>query len=124
MTYMAVREDSRIKKAVVISGVSDAFMSYEKRTDMRIVFNELVKVTPKNNPMAYEKRSATYWADEIKCPILIIHSKLDEKVAFEQAEKMVQALEMAGKEYKFVSYEDDIHGLHPEDFSIIMEWCQ
>ena len=124
MTYMACREDNRIKKAVVISGMSDAFMSYEERFDMQIVFQELVEVIPKNDPAAYEKRSATYWADEIKCPILIIHSKQDEKVSFEQAEKMVQALEAAGKEYKFISYEDNVHGLHPEDQQIIMEWCQ
>ena len=124
MTYMACREDSRIKKAVVISGLSDAFMMYEERTDMQQVFKELVRQTPKSDPMAYEKRSATYWADEIKCPVLIIHSKLDERVSFEQAEKMVQALEEAGKEYKFVSYEDDVHGLHPEDLQIIMDWCQ
>lgn len=124
MTYMAVREDSRIKKAVVISGLSDAFMAYDERTDMQEVFKELVGETPKSNPEEYEKRSAVYWAEEIKCPILIIHSKLDERVSFEQAEKMVEALEEAGKEYKFISYEDDVHGLHPEDFSIIMEWCQ
>ena len=124
MTYMAVREDSRIKKAVVISGLSDAFMAYATRTDMQEVFKELVGETPKSNPEEYQKRSAVYWAEEIKCPILIIHSKLDERVSFEQAEKMVEALEEAGKEYKFISYEDDVHGLHPEDFSIIMEWCQ
>ena len=96
----------------------------QKKFDMQIVFDELVKATSKNDPIAYEKRSATYWADEIKCPLLIIHSKQDEKVAFGQAEKMIQALEDAGKEYKFVSYEDDVHGLHPEDQQIIMEWCQ
>ena len=124
MTYMACREDDRIKKAVVISGMSDAFMSYEERTDMQTVFNELVKVTPKDDPAAYEKRSATYWPDEINCPLLIIHSKQDEKVSYEQAEKIAQALEDAGKEYKFVTYEDDVHGAHPEDLQIIMEWCQ
>lgn len=124
MTYMAVREDSRIKKAVVVSGLADSFMTYEARTDMQQVFKELVRETPQSNPAAYERRSATFWADELKCPVLIIHSKLDERVAFDQAEKMVAALETAGKDYKFVSYEDDIHGLHPEDFSIIMEWCQ
>ena len=124
MTYMAVREDSRIKKAIVVSGLADSFMSYEERTDMQKVFIELIRQTPKSNPEAYEKRSATLWADEIKCPILIIHSKLDEKVSYKQAEKMMEALEEAGKEYKFISYEDDVHGLHPEDFSIIMEWCQ
>ena len=124
MTYMACREDSRIKKAVVISGLSDAFMAYEERTDMQQVFKELVRQTPKSDPMAYEKRSATYWAEEIKCPVLIIHSKLDERVSFGQAEKMATALEEAGKEYKFISYEDNVHGLHPEDLPIIMEWCQ
>ena len=33
-------------------------------------------------------------------------------------------LETAGKEYEFVSYKDDMYGLHPEDFSIIMQWCK
>ncbi|MBQ4060274.1 MAG: prolyl oligopeptidase family serine peptidase [Lachnospiraceae bacterium] len=103
MTYMAAREDSRIKKAVVISGVSDAFMSYDERIDMQQVYKELVGETPESNPEEYTKRSATYWADEIKCPILIIHSKLDKKVSFEQAEKMTKVLEEAGKEYKFIS---------------------
>ena len=113
-----------VKKAVVISGLAEAFMSYDERNDMQTVYKELVKATPTTNPAEYEKRSATYWADEIKCPLLIIHSKQDEKVAFEQAEKMVQALDAAGKEYKFVRYEDDVHGGRPEDFQIIMEWCK
>ena len=121
---MAVREDSRIKKAIAISGLADSFMSYEERKDMQKVFIELIRETPKSNPEAYEKRSATLWADEIKCPILIIHSKLDEKVSYKQAEKMVNALETSKKEYKFVSYENNVHGLHAEDFQIIMDWCQ
>ena len=124
MTYMACREDDRIKKAVVISGLADAFMSYDERKDMQKVFVELFRQTPETDPEAYERRSATLWADEIKCPILIIHSKQDEMVAFEQAEKMVQALKEAGKEYKFVSYEDNVHGARQEDLQIIMEWCQ
>lgn len=124
MTYMAVREEERIKKAVVVSGIADTFMSYGDRTDMRQVYTELIGGTPEELQEEYEKRSATYWADEIKCPVLIIHSKLDEKVSYAQAEKMVQCLETAGKEYKFESYEDAVHGLHPQDFEMIMEWFQ
>lgn len=124
MTYMAVREDDRIKKAVVVSGLADAFMSYEDREDMEEVFHELVGGTPEELPEEYEKRSATYWADEINCPVLIIHSKLDERVSYAEAEKMAQCLCNAGKEYQFVTYEDDVHGLHSEDFEIIMEWCK
>lgn len=125
MTYMAIREDSRIKKGVVVSGLADAFMGYEERADMRSeVFEELIGGTPQELPEKYEKRSATYWADELKCPLLIIHSKQDEQVPFEQAEKMASCMESAGKEYKLVTYEDDVHGLHPEDFEIIMDWLK
>lgn len=123
MTYMAMREDERIKKGVVVSGLADAFMSYDDREDMRLVFEELVGGTPEEIPEQYEQRSATYWADELKCPVLIIHSKQDERVSYEQVEKMIEGLEDAQMEYKLVTYEDNVHGLHPEDFEIIMEWC-
>lgn len=122
MTYMAAREDSRIKKAVVVSGIADCFMSWDEREDMQEVYFELIGKTPDEAPEEYEKRSAVYWADEIKCPVLIIHSSLDEKVSYAQAEKMTECLEKAGKEYKFVNYDDNIHGLHPQDFDIIMDW--
>lgn len=122
MTYMAAREDSRIKKAVVVSGIADCFMSWDEREDMQEVYHDLIGKTPDEAPEEYEKRSAVYWADEIKCPVLIIHSSLDEKVSYAQAEKMTECLEKAGKEYKFVNYDDNIHGLHPQDFDIIMDW--
>lgn len=124
MTYLAAKEDDRIKKAVVVSGEADLFMGWEEREDMREVFSELIGKTPEEAPEEYEKRSATYWADEILCPVLIIHSKLDEKVSYAQAEKMIQCLQNAGKEYQFITHEDNVHGLHPEDFDTIMEWFE
>ena len=124
MTYLAIRQDDRIKKAVVVSGIADTFMHYEERPDMKRIYVPLVGGTPDEMPEEYEKRSATYWADEIKCPVLIIHSKLDPRVSYAQAEKMVQCLEKAGKEYKFVSYEDDTHGFHREAVELIREWLK
>lgn len=79
--------------------------------------------SPEEIPEEYEKRSAVYWADEFKCPVLFFHSKEDPRVSYDQAEKLVAALEAAGKEYKFVSYDDDVHGSHPEDWDIVREWC-
>lgn len=124
MTYEAIRRDDRIKKAVVVSGVADLFMWYEERADMRLGLVTFIGGTPDKLPEEYEKRSATYWADELKCPILLIHSKLDPRVSYAQAEKMVQCLEEAGMEYKVVSYEDDAHGYHYEDFEIITDWLK
>lgn len=122
MTYMACRQDSRIKKAVVLSGVSDLFLSYEERPDMRGIERN-IGGTPESVPEEYEKRSAVYWADEIQCPLLLIHSKLDKLVSYQHAEKMAEALEKAGKEYTLITYEDDVHGLHhPEDVPLILDW--
>ena len=96
MTYRAVSKDDRINKAVVVSGVADAFMNYEERPDIQDVYQILVGGSPEALPQEYERRSATYWADKIKCPIMIIHSEMDDKVSFEQAEKMVQMMEETG----------------------------
>ena len=97
-------------------------MSYNDRDDMKIIMEELIGGSPTEIPEEYEKRSATYWANEIKCPILIIHSKLDSRVSFSQAQKIVTALKKANKEYEFVEYEDDVHGIHEEDYVKINEW--
>lgn len=125
MTYQAVRDDNRIKKAIIGSGAADTIMTYKERgNEMKKVLVELIGGTPEELPEEYEKRSATYWADEIDCPLLIIHSTWDGRVSFAQAEKMVEQLEMYGKEYEFVVYEDTGHGFRPEDFEIIKKWCE
>lgn len=122
MTYQVISRDDRVDKAVVVSGIADVFDVYEKRHDMRSVLKELIGGTPKEVPEEYEKRSAVYFAKDILCPVLIIHSKQDEKVPYTEAENMVECLEEASMEYKFVVYEDDVHGFHPKDFGIIKKW--
>lgn len=126
MNYMALREDERIKKAIVVSGVSDAFMNYEDSdADMKKeVYEDLIGGSPEEIPDEYKKRSATYWADEIKCPVLIIHSKQDKRVSYAEAEKMSKALGKAGKKYKLVIYDDDLHGFHKEDLNVILDWLK
>ena len=54
----------------------------------------------------------------------IIHSKKDVGACFEQAEKMAKCLKKAGMEYKFVSYEEEVHGFQQEDCKIIPEWLR
>lgn len=124
MTYMTIRNDERIKKAVVISGIADLFMSCEERQDMLELCQNLIGSSPSEAPEEYQKRSATYWADQIKCPVLIIHSKEDEKVSFLQAEKMDECLSQAGIEHKLVTYEDGGHGIHQQDAQVISEWLE
>lgn len=116
MTYEVLRRDERVHKAVVVSGLSDCFMSYEERSDMQTIFDSLVGGSPEEMPEEYEKRSATYWADEINTPLLIIHATGDEKVSVAQADKLTEALEQAGKTYEYITFDGNSHGeIRPED---------
>lgn len=110
MTYEVLRRDERVHKAVVVSGLSDCFMSYEERSDMQTIFDSLVGGSPEEMPEEYEKRSATYWADEINTPLLIIHATGDEKVSVAQADKLTEALEQAGKTYEYITFDGNSHG--------------
>ena len=121
-TYQTIRADKRVKKAAVVSGIADVFINYEIRLSMNEFWQDITGGTPEEVPEEYEKRSATCWADELNCPVLIIHSKGDDRCLYAEAEKMVQCLEDAGKEYKFVSYDDAVHGIRAEDVAIIAEW--
>ena len=116
MTYEVLRQDERVNKAVIISGLSDCFMAYEERSDMQTVFDSLVGGSPEEMPEEYEKRSATYWADEINTPLLIIHATGDEKVSIAQADKLTEALKQAGKTYEYITFDGNSHGeIRPED---------
>lgn len=121
MTYMTARRDKRVKRIIAVSAVSDLFQSYKARDDMKEVLTRRIGGSPEDIPQEYEKRSAVYWADEIKVPVLIIHSKQDKQVAYSQAEAMDSKLK-GKKDYKFISYDDDVHGIHKQDFDAIKEW--
>ncbi len=121
MTYMAARKDDRIRRIAAVSALSDFENAYDERDDMKSVILEHIGVTPQSAPEEYEKRSAVCWADEIKVPVLIIHSRLDKQVPFHQAEEMYGKLK-DHVDCKFIIYDDDLHGPRQEDFPIINEW--
>ena len=122
MSYMTARADSRVKRIITVSAVSDLFQAYNDRDDMKTVLQNYIGGSPDDLPYEYENRSAVYWADEITVPVLMIHSKRDKQVSFSQAEELNKKFEEYRVDCKFVSYDDDIHGFHKEDYKIISEW--
>ncbi len=123
MTYLTARRDKRVKRIIAVSAVSDLFQSYNERDDMKEVLTSCIGGSPEVIPKEYEKRSAIYWADEIKVPVLIIHSKQDQKVAYSQAEAMYSKLK-SKTDCKFIPYDDDVHGIHKQDFKAVNEWLE
>lgn len=125
MTYEALREDQRIHKAVVVAGVADCSMSYEERSDMQPLFQELIGGTPKQLPEEYEKRSAIAWADQINTPLLIFHTTGDDKVSIKQVDKLVEQLKKYQKDYEYVTFDSNVHGdLRKTDVEKIRKWLQ
>ena len=125
MTYETLREDQRIHKAVVVAGVADCSMSYEERSDMQPLLQELIGGTPKQLPEEYEKRSAIAWADQINTPLLIFHTTGDDKVSVKQADKLVEQLKKYQKDYEYVTFDSHVHGdLRNTDVEKIRKWLQ
>ena len=123
MTYMAARQDKRVKRIIVCSGVSDLVTCYDESEDkMKQVLIKCIGGTPEEKPEDYKRRSAVYWADEIKIPVLIIHSKGDSRANFETQAQIIADKLKDSTDCTFITYEDDIHGFHEEDMSIIKEW--
>lgn len=122
MTYMTARQNDRVKRIIAISAVSDLFQSYEAREDMQKLLYNYIGTTPEQNPEEYEKRSAIYWTEEITVPVLIIHSKYDEKVSFSQAEDLYKKLKQNNKHMYFSVRDDNIHGLSDGDLEVILDW--
>ena len=124
MSYMTARTDSRIKGIIAISAVSDLEKAYEEREDMKNLLQNSIGGSPTDLPDEYKKRSAICWADEIKVPVLMIHSKLDEMVSYSQAESLNAEFEKNNLDCTFITYDDDIHGLHNEDAEKINNWIE
>lgn len=122
MTYRALCEDNRIQKAIVISGVSNLFMSYEERPDWKNAFNKRIGGSPSEFPEKYIERSAVLWAERIHTPIMLIHGKKDRHVSFAQSLEMYHALKNAGVPCKFRKRKDGVHGIIKTDLNAARNW--
>lgn len=112
---------------VIWGGVSDLFQTYEERVDLRRMLKRVVG-HPRKQPEAYVRRSAVFWADELRSPVLIVHGTNDPQVGVAHAYKLADALERAGKPYAMELYEGLAHRF-PKDvdekaLDAVFEWVR
>jgi dipeptidyl aminopeptidase/acylaminoacyl peptidase len=96
MALLAAIECPGLRSAVVWGGVSDLFLTYEERVDLRRMLRRVVG-HPRKQPEAYRWRSPVYRAAEIACPVLIIHGAEDQNVGVAHALRLADALRRYGK---------------------------
>ncbi len=121
MTYLVLREETRIKAAAVIGGVADLAAVYKQRPDMRRVLNYRVGGSPAELPEEYAKRSAVNWAAEINVPLLIFHAADDKNAPISQTDAFVKELEKHGKEFEYIRTEKGGHGFF--DFTVFLKFA-
>ncbi|HEC43859.1 MAG TPA: S9 family peptidase [Bacteroides sp.] len=76
------------------------------------VYTERFMRTPRENPDGYEKNSPVYYADRLKGHLLINHGMVDDNVHMQNSVDLVEALIQAGKQFEWMFYPDQAHGIY------------
>jgi dipeptidyl aminopeptidase/acylaminoacyl peptidase len=66
---------------------------------------------PRTARDAYRAGSPVHRLDQLAAPILVAHGERDERVRLEQSRELVSELRRLGKQYEFVTYPTEGHGL-------------
>lgn len=74
-------------------------------------FKKVFKNWEKDSLSILEARSAVRWAEEIGAPVLLMHSRLDDRVQCEHALSLAERLQFFKKPYSLIIYDEPSHSL-------------
>ncbi len=108
MTYLALKNNIAVNAAAVSSGLADMISGSKNRPDLvKGVYAELIPDFDKRSEELMRERSATYFADKINTPLLILQGNADWRAdTGNQALALVQKLQELGKTYELTVYSE------------------
>lgn len=113
-------EVSGVHRLVLWGGVADLKATYQERVDLRRMLRRVVGGTPKKVPEEYQRRSPIALAEQIPCPVLVMHGTADVQVDISHGLAMHQRLSELGKEVTMHTFENEGHHLSaPEHQSAV-----
>ncbi len=84
------------------------------------------KGIPSRDPESYRRQSPLTYVQNVRTPLLIIHSEQDLRCPIEQAEQLYVTLKMLGRTVEFVRFPGEPHGLsrtgRPDRRVARLEW--
>ncbi len=126
MTYLALKRGLPARAAAVVAGPTDLLAEILTRPEMEAnVYRELIPEYDRRKDRLLKDRSAYYWADKLKTPLLIQHGGADWRVSPTQSLKLAQRLQEWERPYELVIYAGDDHPLtrhQPESRQRIVNW--
>ena len=100
-------KDNHLAGAVLKSGLYDFVSAYKNYPWYSLIKLNMIWELGWNNEEALRERSAIFYADQIKVPLLIIHGTNDDRAGIEYAQSFMQKVNEAGGSAKFVSLESE-----------------
>lgn len=94
-------QDVPVTSYIIWGGVSDIYLMYQERVDLRGMLRRMIG-HPKKNQAAYEVRQAIPNIDKKSPPILIVHGGEDKQVGIQHANHLAEQLEL--KDAKFDTF--------------------
>lgn len=98
---------------VTWGGVSDMFLTYVERDDLRKMMKRVIGGTPTKFPERYEYRTPLFQLEELKATTLIIHGEKDHNVSVEHAYRLEKRLKTLGKKVESWYFKDFTHYFPP-----------
>jgi dipeptidyl-peptidase-4 len=76
------------------------------------IYTERFMDVPQNNPDGYTKTSVVEAATQLHGRLLILHGARDDNVHLANSLQLIHALQKADKQFEFMIYPDDRHGIN------------
>ena len=106
MSMLSGEGPETFKLGVAVAPVSD-WRLYDT------IYTERYMSTPQNNPLGYKKGAPTHYAHRLgkKQKLLIMHGDFDDNVHFQNTVQMINALQVANKQFDLMMYPGKNHSI-------------
>lgn len=104
---------SETASVVTWGGVSDMFLTYSERKDLRRMMKRVIGGTPTKVPENYRYRTPLFELDRLHSPTLIIHGVKDENVSVEHAYRLERGLKSLQKQVDCWYFNEFTHYFPP-----------
>ncbi|MDZ5472606.1 prolyl oligopeptidase family serine peptidase [Bacillus sp. 31A1R] len=113
MALMTAIQFPETTSVVTWGGVSDMFLTYVERKDLRRMMKRVIGGTPTKYPERYKYRTPLFHLEQLKAPALIIHGVNDHNVSVEHAYRLEKRLKTLNKDVESWYFDHFTHYFPP-----------
>ncbi|QYM79124.1 S9 family peptidase [Horticoccus luteus] len=118
-----IREPKLFRCAIDLAGVTDwkAILKYDNEVSPNsLPYTRDYIGDFQKDAAALDDISPVYHADAIQVPLLLVYSKSDDTVHYDQATAITKALDKAGKPYEFMAKFNEGHGFYEKKHRVAL----